>query len=885
MKEFDTLKMINNPALDAMRDLQENGALAAIRELQASTAFTAALNFETTGAFAAVRELQSALNAVKSPMSGVTAALEEYRKIIAPISESVKAMNIAYAPIFEQTRAFDSLNIKGILAGLQTSSAAMRAVSGLNLSGIASIVDALPKYNFLSDIVSDDFSVADVEELYENGEITQEDINEEISEIVSQKQFSPKAEWDKFKKSKWFLAIKILIVLVTFVCNPVTEYATDKVLDEFGINEFWNNSGVYDLIDSIFGESEDGAVSETEAKQTVDKAKTGNISKQKRDDLIEKIGQIRAFISAAPQDENTGNLLTYLSELEKDVRGKKYGLIFEEHREEIDEVLSTHTPVLTEDGSLFIDNGGEMNFLIEGDNLASLQLLEKTHKGKIDLIYIDPPYNTGNQDFIYDDCYVDTEDGFRHSKWISFMTKRLSIARSLLTEKGVIFIQISDIELAQLRILCDRVFGEENFLNIISVNMKNIAGASGGGEDKRFKKNCEYILVYAKNYSLMPLFNGPYEYREIYSVVEQYRAEGKNWHYSSVLVERGEKEYFGSTVDGNGDEIKLYRRKNAIVKSVRQVMTDEGISEKEVYYKYGQCIFEAKDAQSSIRTRVINAKKQYGITDDIVSIEYVPKTGKNKGTLYEQFYKGDKCRLFAWLGDISENIDGLLYKKDLQGTYWDYTSRINNLTKEGNVEFGNGKKPIDLLKRIIALYPGDEITVLDFFAGSGSTGHAVIAQNVEDGGHRQFILCTNNQNNICREKTYIRLSNVIKGYITENGKIFSPMPASLKYYKVDYVPISERLYYEYADEILCHIRELVELENGINFTGNAEIAIVLTEEELDNFIKNEKDFSKCRKLYMGHDILPGDTQEQILKMRGIEISIIPDYYYRDLQQN
>ena len=885
MKEFDTLKMINNPALDAMRDLQENGALAAIRELQASTAFTAALNFETTGAFAAVRELQSALNAVKSPMSGVTAALEEYRKIIAPISESVKAMNIAYAPIFEQTRAFDSLNIKGILAGLQTSSAAMRAVSGLNLSGIASIVDALPKYNFLSDIVSDDFSVADVEELYENGEITQEDINEEISEIVSKKQFSPKAEWDKFKKSKWFLAIKILIVLVTFVCNPVTEYATDKVLDEFGINEFWKNSGVYDLIDSIFGESEDGAVSETEAKQTVDKAKTGNISKQKRDDLIEKIGQIRAFISAAPQDENTGNLLTYLSELEKDVRGKKYGLIFEEHREEIDEVLSTHTPVLTEDGSLFIDNGGEMNFLIEGDNLASLQLLEKTHKGKIDLIYIDPPYNTGNQDFIYDDCYVDTEDGFRHSKWISFMTKRLSIARSLLTEKGVIFIQISDIELAQLRILCDRVFGEENFLNIISVNMKNIAGASGGGEDKRFKKNCEYILVYAKNYSLMPLFNGPYEYREIYSVVEQYRAEGKNWHYSSVLVERGEKEYFGSTVDGNGDEIKLYRRKNAIVKSVRQVMTDEGISEKEVYYKYGQCIFEAKDAQSSIRTRVINAKKQYGITDDIVSIEYVPKTGKNKGTLYEQFYKGDKCRLFAWLGDISENIDGLLYKKDLQGTYWDYTSRINNLTKEGNVEFGNGKKPIDLLKRIIALYPGDEITVLDFFAGSGSTGHAVIAQNVEDGGHRQFILCTNNQNNICREKTYIRLSNVIKGYITENGKIFSPIPASLKYYKVDYVPISERLYYEYADEILCHIRELVELENGINFTGNAEIAIVLTEEELDNFIKNEKDFSKCRKLYMGHDILPGDTQEQILKMRGIEISIIPDYYYRDLQQN
>lgn len=130
MKEFDALKTINNPALDAVRQLQNNSALAAIRELQASSAFTAALKLETTGAFAAVRELQSTLNAVKSSMGGATVALEEYRKIVAPISESVKAMNVAYAPIFEQTRAFDSLNIKGIVAGLQTSSAAMSAIQG-----------------------------------------------------------------------------------------------------------------------------------------------------------------------------------------------------------------------------------------------------------------------------------------------------------------------------------------------------------------------------------------------------------------------------------------------------------------------------------------------------------------------------------------------------------------------------------------------------------------------------------------------------------------------------------------------------------------------------------------------------------------------------------
>ena len=134
-----------------------------------------------------------------------------------------------------------------------------------------------------------------------------------------------------------------------------------------------------------------------------------NISKKKRDDLLDKIKQIRAFIAAAPQDENTGNLLSYLSELEKDVNGKKYGLVFEEHREEIDEVLDTHTPVLTEDADLFIDHGVQMNFLIEGDNLASLQLLEKTHKGKIDLIYIDPPYNTGAK------VYLEKQDGSNHT--------------------------------------------------------------------------------------------------------------------------------------------------------------------------------------------------------------------------------------------------------------------------------------------------------------------------------------------------------------------------------------------------------------------------------------------------------------------------------------
>lgn len=219
-----------------------------------------------------------------------------------------------------------------------------------------------------------------------------------------------------------------------------------------------------------------------------------NISKQKREDLLNKIKEIRTFISAAQQDENTGNLLSYLSDLEKDVNGKKYGLVFEEHREEIDDVLDTHTPVLTEEKDLFIDNGGQMNFLIEGDNLASLKLLEKTHKGKIKMIYIDPPYNTANKDFAYDDTRVDATDTFRHSKWLSFMRVRLKIARNLLSDDGILFISIDDNEQADLKLLCDEIFKEENFFSqvIIQSNKR-------GQTYKQIAKTHEYLLIYTRS--------------------------------------------------------------------------------------------------------------------------------------------------------------------------------------------------------------------------------------------------------------------------------------------------------------------------------------------------------------------------------------------------
>ena len=173
------------------------------------------------------------------------------------------------------------------------------------------------------------------------------------------------------------------------------------------------------------------------------------------------------------------------------------------------------------------------NMLIHGDNLLVLKALENNYSGKVKCIYIDPPYNTGNAFEHYD-------DNLEHSIWLNLMRSRLTILQKLLSDDGSIWIQIDEEEQAYLKVLCDEIFGRSNFVNMISVNMKNIAGASGGGEDKRLKKNCEYILVYAKNYNLLKPFEGAYKYTEISDLVKEYKDEGKSWKYTTVLLDEGE---------------------------------------------------------------------------------------------------------------------------------------------------------------------------------------------------------------------------------------------------------------------------------------------------------------------------------------------------------
>lgn len=570
-----------------------------------------------------------------------------------------------------------------------------------------------------------------------------------------------------------------------------------------------------------------------------------NISKLKRDALIAKIKAIRQFIARGAQDENTENLLTYLGDLEKDVKAKKYGLIFEEHRETVDELLDTHVPVLTEEKDFFIDNGGQMNFLIEGDNLAALHLLLKTHRGKIDLIYIDPPYNSGEKDFIYDDNYVDKSDGFRHSKWLSFMQKRLEACKLLLKQDGFIFISIDDKEAAHLKVLCDSIFDENNYekSDYIQVRYPEKTLKS----DMKYHKEIEQVLIYRRSIMSQPFIRPQsYDYEKfVYSVEELSNGDA---------MELGGKK----VIKFMKGEYRIIEHKQGFKNGLKEVWATG-------------TILNGNSSGRFFRDYIADRKqidglgvlyKVFGIGDDQYDYRYFtgPKQAKATKGKYYQGVPTDK------LDDGAEKISPI-------PNFYDMAADFGNIRHEGNAPFSGGKKPVKLMSMFIDYFERDDITVLDFFAGSGSTGHAVLAKN-RQGGKRKFILATNNQNNICRTITYQRLKNVIMEF--ENRD-------SLKYYTVDFVPITERLYYEYADELLLHIRELVELENGVNFIGNSELAIILTDDELAVFVTNIADLKKYRKLYLGHNVLPSGEQQNALKKARIEINVIPNYYYNELE--
>lgn len=441
---------------------------------------------------------------------------------------------------------------------------------------------------------------------------------------------------------------------------------------------------------------------------------------------------------------------------------KKYGLVWEDKPEEIETRLVDELPVLTEvpERAIVSESPDAPNhILIEGDNLEALTALAYTHEGKIDVIYIDPPYNTGNKDFVYNDSYVDREDGYRHSKWLSFMNKRLQIAKSLLSSGGVIFISIDDNEQAQLKLLCDEIFGSDNF--ITNIIWQSTAGSNTGNE---IVTTTEYVLVYTSNRSRAH-FDGQPPSADTFKLSDEYVKERGRYTLDKLDRRR---------VGGHYSEALNF-----------PIEMPDGTLR---YPGGGQQVNEGWNYLWS------KTKVKWGLDNNFI----VFKKNKEKWAVY--------CKRYQNVDNNNKPVDRTTPYRNL------ITSDLFN-TAQGTAELANifnirpfaFPKPSGLVKFLLSAIVTTlhNATILDFFAGSGTTLHATMQLNAEDGGHRKCILVTNNENNICEEVTYERNKRVIQGYTTPKGEEVEGLhDNNLRYYRTNFLS---------RDKSVKNMRQLVRL--------------------------------------------------------------------------
>lgn len=411
-----------------------------------------------------------------------------------------------------------------------------------------------------------------------------------------------------------------------------------------------------------------------------------------------------------------------LKVIEKLESRKKYGLIWDEEKtkEQFEKESENALPVLKEvkGKEIKTDSSKPTNILIEGDNYHALSVLNYTHQGKIDVIYIDPPYNTGNKDFKYNDRFVERDDAYRHSKWLSFIGKRLRLAKSLLKNDGAIFISIDDNEFAQLKLLCDDIFGEDNFVDCISWDKKSSAK---GVPPKNMVVNVhEYILVYQINSS-----------------------------FSFIGEPRDLKGFDNPDNDPRGP----WRNTN-IKSTVKDKSLAFAITNPETKISYTDVwAFSKTELDRLIKEKYLIFPKN--------------KNGQvRKKEFFNEFKNSNIPIKSSWgLFDNQKNTEML--KKILP-----------------NVTFLN-PKPLELMQYLLKAVAKNNSIILDFMAGSGTTGHAVSILNKEDNGTRQFILCTNNENDIAQEICLPRIKTVIKGH--SDYPDITGIKSNLKYYKTSFV--------------------------------------------------------------------------------------------------
>lgn len=533
-----------------------------------------------------------------------------------------------------------------------------------------------------------------------------------------------------------------------------------------------------------------------------------------RANLIKRINTLEGLT-----DKERSALLGLLRE------NKTYGLVWEDKPEDVEERLRDELPILTEVPERAIlseDKDAPNHIMIEGDNLEALATLAYTHEGKIDIIYIDPPYNTGNKDFRYNDIYVDKEDSYRHSKWLSFMSRRLKIAKKLLSDRGIIFISIDDNEQAQLKLLCDEVFGNKNFVaDLIWSNQEG----GGSSDSKLFRIKHEHIIVFSKDISQLDIKGVDITNEDRYKEEDEYsKVRGK---YYLQKLGMGSIQYSESLnypiIAPDGSEIYPSDNNNG----------------KKACWRWSK------------------EKLNWGIENGFIVI----KKSKNIWTVYTKQYLN--CDNNGEIIIRTQRPLGIIDK-------FSSTQAAKFLESIGLSKLFNYSKPTDLIKYLIDRFVDFNPIILDFFAGSGTTLHATMQLNAEDGGHRQCILVTNNENNICEEVTYKRNRRVIQGYTNAKGEEIAGLTKNnLRYYRTGFVGRSRsmqnmRKLVNLATDMLCIKENLYKEQNtfgGQNTykgifryfdDGKKQMLIIYREEAIDELVQviYDMDISQPIKVYV-----------------------------------
>lgn len=529
-----------------------------------------------------------------------------------------------------------------------------------------------------------------------------------------------------------------------------------------------------------------------------------NLSQIKRQRMMGFLAKIKE------EHKDDDSVLIAIGEIESELNAKKYGLVWEQHEEAVDVQMRTQIPVFTEDTDreITVVPGGAYNFLLEGDNLHSLRLLEKTHKGRIDVIYIDPPYNTGGKnDFIYDDFRIDANDSYRHSKWCSFVFQRLFLAKSLLSDSGLIFISIDDNEYANLRLICDAIFGESNF--VATCVWQKIHSIKN--DAKYLSVNHDYVLIYAKKIENIHI--------NLLGRTDEMNARYKNpdndprgpWQSGDLVANE-------TRTNGNYDVVGPTGKIFNVPEGKHWVYSEENMRE----LLDDNRIWFGKKGTSFPRKKRFLTEVQSGRTPDT-------------------WWRNE---------DVGHNQEGARDLKKILGTV-----ALNN------------PKPVRLINRVLQIASKKDSIILDFFAGSGTTAQAVLELNKADGGCRRFILCTNNESSICDDVTYPRVKTVITGKRIDGTIFSSGLPANMKLYHTDFVSKDE----EYLSESLMeHIAEMIQLEHGVKLDGQNYI-MVLDDDEADTLAAHWSEYPDVKALYVSKNVLFTTEQNTLFRDVEIHI--------------